>query len=179
VSIEGVANRSHALSALAFALAKAGQFAEALLAAVSIEDEGIHAEALSGVAIAQARAGRFLDARSTAASIKNAPSCAEDALRAIASAQAQSGELTGALSTGDMVLVRWAGSIGEVGSAMATLTDRAKARAALNTYLPRAARDVESAWHSCGVVAQLYPERSTDLANFLIGFSRKLSSHPR
>jgi hypothetical protein len=88
---------------------------------VSIEDEGIHAEALSGVAIAQARAGRFLDARSTAASIKNAPSCAEDALRAIASAQAQSGELTGALSTGDMVLVRWAGSIGEVGSAMATL----------------------------------------------------------
>jgi hypothetical protein len=39
---------------------------------------------------------------------------------------------------------------------------------------PRAAHYAESAWHSCGVVAQLYPEKSTDLANFLIAFSRRL-----
>lgn len=40
----------------------------------------------------------------------------------------------------------------------------------------RVARYVESAWHSCGVVAHLYPEKSTDIANFLIAFSRRLRS---
>jgi len=59
---------------------------------------------------------------------------------------------------------------------MAKLADRNLARAALETYLPPSAWYVESAWHSCGVLAQLNPEKSTDLAHFLIAYSQQLDA---
>jgi hypothetical protein len=97
-------------------------------------------------------------------------------LREIVTKQAKAGNLDDALSTADMVLTGHISQLNEIGSAMASLKERDKATATLNAYLPRAARYVESAWHSCGVIAHLYPGRSADLADFLAAaFSQHVS----
>jgi len=72
-----------------------------------------------------------------------------------------------------MITLEQARGLNEVGTASTMSTNRRMAKAALHGYLSRASRHVESAWHSCGVVAQLYADKSTNLANFLIAFSRE------
>lgn len=154
--------------------------AEAASTAAAIAYRRTRAKVLSAIAVAQAQAGLntgpiFSEAVSASGAIEDSKDRA-DVLRAIAIAQAQASDVTDSLSTVDMVSANQEDGLNGIGSAMAKLTDQSKARAALRAYLPRAARYVDSAWHSCGVVAKLYPDKSTELANFLIAFSRKSAS---
>jgi hypothetical protein len=64
--------------------------------------------------------------------------------------------------------------LNEIKSAIAKLAGQNNGGVVLETYLSQASRSLETAWRSCGVVTNLYPNKSTEIANFLITFSRKL-----
>ena len=176
--------RAEALYGIAIAQAHAGRFADAESIAAEIGDmnrdhlyQDMSDKILLEIARKEAEAGgnaTFAEALSKAAKMDNWKR--DEPLLEIVKAQAQIGELKDALCTADMILRDQTRGINEVGFAMIRGENRNRARSVLSAYLPRAARYVESAWHSCGVIAQLYPDKSSDLANFLIVFSRKLRS---
>jgi len=172
--------RAEAVREIAVALVEAGKCDEAQDAVKQMGGPIGQALAMPSVGVALARAGRdpalvFGVALAAAAKIEDVKLQAQ-ALRVIAGAQAEAGTFENVWEACDMVLLDQENTINEIGASMLKLTERAKAHAAMRGYLPRAALHMESAWYACGVLGQLYVNHSSDLATFLISFSRRTTS---
>jgi tetratricopeptide (TPR) repeat protein len=165
--IENMRLRADAMRGIAEAYAKLGYLSQALATAAKIENVDELGWALGEIAEAQVQAGQFPQALTSASGII-------DTWRRtviynlVAKAQVKANEILGAFVTVDMIHNNQASALNKVGSAMVRLADANSARAALYAYLSRAARYMDSAWSSYGVIALLYPEKSTELANALI-----------
>jgi len=133
-----------------------------------VSDRFLRNDILREVALTQARTGRVVEAQNVASTLRD-----PRILYNIATMQLQHGDTVGAFVTYDRSFADQASGLNQIGSVIAEMRDAGIAEAALGYYLPRAACYVESAWHSCGIIAQLYPEKATELANCLIAFSRK------
>ena len=112
-TIENDNNRSHVLSGIAVAQAKAGDIEAAFVTAKTIEEDSERSRALSGIAVTQAKAGDIKASQSTfTLALSSAEAVKSDfmrswALRRVAVAQAKAGDIEAAFATAEMIEKRF------------------------------------------------------------------------
>ncbi len=154
--------RLSALTSVAAALARAGNFAAAFRVAEEVTVSFVRETPFGEIAAAQAHAGELDEALETARMIEEGWVKAK-ALREVAVAQVRAGFGSQAVQTAEKIIGDRGRHLHEIGAALAEEGDRENFKRLLIpcSFYP------EASYRMCGVLVRLYPEQATAIAQIV------------